>query len=140
MIDARKYLQIPFKDKGRDFDGVDCWGLVYLIYKEELGIELPLYLDGYSKANTEEVEKIISENKGTWKQITKEEASAFDAVLMRSILRTEARSIVAETHVGIMISPTSFIHIEDSIGVNVCHLNRDQRVVNRIVGFFKYEN
>jgi len=36
-----KYINVIYKHKGRDFSGVDCYGLVYLIFKEEKGIILP---------------------------------------------------------------------------------------------------
>ena len=37
---------VPFLDKGRGYDGFDCWGLVVCYYRDVLGIELPSY-DGY---------------------------------------------------------------------------------------------
>lgn len=42
-----EYLEIPFKVHGRDETGLDCWGLVYLIYLEQFGIELPLLGNDY---------------------------------------------------------------------------------------------
>ena len=44
-IDYTKYFRIPFKEKGRDFNGVDCYGLVFLFLKEEFGIVMPDYLE-----------------------------------------------------------------------------------------------
>ncbi len=44
-IDYIKYFRIPFKEKGRDFNGVDCYGLVFLFLKEEFGIVMPDYLE-----------------------------------------------------------------------------------------------
>lgn len=36
-----KYLFVPFSPRGNDFGGVNCWGLVRLVYRNEFGIELP---------------------------------------------------------------------------------------------------
>ena len=35
-----QYLHIPYKHLGRDRNGIDCWGLPILYYKEILNIEL----------------------------------------------------------------------------------------------------
>ena len=44
---TNRFVGIPWKDKGRDRDGVDCWGLFRLVYKEHLDIDLPSYLESY---------------------------------------------------------------------------------------------
>lgn len=44
-MNINKYIGIPYKQKGYDFDGVDCYGLVWLFLKEEFDILLPRYHD-----------------------------------------------------------------------------------------------
>ena len=39
----KKYIGIPYKINGYSFSGVNCYGLIWLIYKNELGIELGKY-------------------------------------------------------------------------------------------------
>lgn len=49
-MDIRRYIGIPFKDGGRGFDGLDCWGLVRLVWHEERDILMPDMGDEYSSA------------------------------------------------------------------------------------------
>ena len=44
---VRTYLGIPFLAHGRSMDGCDCWGLVTLIHRDVLGIDLPDYHECY---------------------------------------------------------------------------------------------
>lgn len=36
-----KYIGIPFENKGRGFNGIDCGGLVMLAYQQEQGKHIP---------------------------------------------------------------------------------------------------
>ena len=64
MINFSKYINLPYKNLGRSFDGVDCYGLIWLIYKGELGIELPDFTElCYSQRwYKEKKDSIITEN------------------------------------------------------------------------------
>ena len=46
----RDYIGIPFANHGRDLVGVDCWGLVTIVYRRELQIVLPDYHERYRDA------------------------------------------------------------------------------------------
>ncbi len=45
------FIGLSYLDKGRDRNGLDCWGLVRLVYSELLNIELPCYSQSYSTAS-----------------------------------------------------------------------------------------
>jgi len=60
MIDIEKYRGLQYVDHGRDMSGVDCWGLIYLIYKNELGIEIPAWSAEYQTANKLPISEILS--------------------------------------------------------------------------------
>jgi cell wall-associated NlpC family hydrolase len=36
-----RYVGIPFVDAGRSMDGADCWGLLWLVYRNEFHVEIP---------------------------------------------------------------------------------------------------
>lgn len=60
----KKYEKIPFKDKGRDESGCDCYGLVRLIYKNELDIDLPDLMEAYATVDDKPaLERVIAEDK-----------------------------------------------------------------------------
>lgn len=39
------YVGIPYRRGGETRDGADCWGLVRLWFREQLGVELPMVSD-----------------------------------------------------------------------------------------------
>lgn len=48
---VERYVGIPYKSHGRDpEEGLDCWGLVYVVYRNEFGVDLPKYDGGYEDA------------------------------------------------------------------------------------------
>ena len=48
------YMAIPYKLHGRDFEGADCYGLVYL-YLKEFGYTLPKYEISYTLGTAEQI-------------------------------------------------------------------------------------
>ena len=56
MINLRDLLGIPFTNRGRTLDGLDCYGLVMEVYKK-FDITLPEYNADFD--DTETITKII---------------------------------------------------------------------------------
>lgn len=125
------YMPIPFKERGRDHDGVDCYGLVYLIAREQLGLEVPAYTDGYATCmDQREISAMIQqETVSTWRPVERRDIQLGDLVVLR---------IAGHPwHCGLMVNRYDFLHIER--GSNVC---RDRigslRWEKRIDGFYRW--
>ena len=61
------YVGLPWAEKGRDRAGLDCWGLVRLVYANALLIELPSYTEAYaSVAERGEIGALMSTGSERW--------------------------------------------------------------------------
>lgn len=56
---SQKYIGIPYVSNGTSFDGVDCGGLVLLVYKEEIGLDLTKIERDYKTLDKAESDKGI---------------------------------------------------------------------------------
>lgn len=123
-----KYIDIPYKDGGRDASGLDCWGLVRLVYKDQFDTELPSFTAEYSTAKDHErLSEIFAREKENWETLSTPEVGS---VILFRMLGTE-------THVGVYIGENKFLHIRE--GVNSVVESVDSRLwKQRLVGYFKY--
>lgn len=103
----KKYMRIPFKDHGRDFLGCDCGGLVWLVYHNELGIDLPDWRSLYS-CTTLEYSDELSDTVST---MLGENGIAvdFDDREPFDVLSFRIRG--ADIHVGLVVDREHFLHI-----------------------------
>lgn len=131
-MNISKYIGIPFKDKGRDFDGVDCWGIPWLIYKHELNIELPLYTESYATAYDKDfIHSLMGDElkSGMWRSIEEDFERVGDVVLMRVL--------GSLCHVGVVVRPEFMIHAW--INVNSCVERYTASIWRmRVRGFYRH--
>lgn len=123
---ADKFLDAPFVKGGRDFDGMDCWGLVYLYYKE-IGVDIPSY-DYYAIGqNTRDtIRKIYSEKDKHWSRVDKPQLH--DVVF--------CRHGQLGSHVGVYIGEGQMLHIE--IGHEACiETITGLKWEHKILGFYR---
>jgi cell wall-associated NlpC family hydrolase len=100
MEDFSKYLGIPYKERGRNFRGLDCWGLVRLFLLSEYGIEVDDYSQ-YSARDMEEVKRIAEKEKKKWIKVDSPKPG--DVVEIQILKR--------DFHVGIIPFPGYILHI-----------------------------
>ena len=65
-IPVYKYLGIPWKLGGRDLNGLDCWGLVWWLYKHEFKTSIDKY-PNLNINNLKEVQEQIKNELFKWK-------------------------------------------------------------------------
>jgi cell wall-associated NlpC family hydrolase len=130
-----KYLRIPFKDKGRDFKGCDCGGLVWLVYKNELGIELPDWRDYYSctqLSHSSEMFNAVSTMLGAnGVEVPLEKAQPFDVISIRIG--------GADVHVGLVVNSRFFLHIMEGRTTVAQERLDSHQWAKRITGCFRHE-
>lgn len=115
-MDPKKYVGIPFRMGGRDRNGVDCYGLIYLAYLEEYGIELPRYDGVPNGAERAEVTNMLIDGArygGKWQRV--EDPRTGDVVELK-LLRV--------SHIGLYVEPGMMLHALDAPGVVLEGLDR----------------
>lgn len=130
----KKYIGIPFVEKGRTLEkGFDCWGLVRYVYNEELGIELPIYLDCYEKTtDRHSISERMAEDREYWTEIKRGLRKEFDVVLMNRL--------GCAMHVGVLVGQNDILHTEynKSSPFSRCVSIFHPSVSQSIVGFFRH--
>ena len=124
------YIELPFKHNGRDRLGIDCWGLVKLVYREILDIELPDYSGALKDSSPEtlnQLSELVKGERPKWKEV--KTPSEFDLVLLR------IRGLAI--HTGIIAPKREFLHILEGINSTVEPLN-SLMWRRRIVGYFRH--
>lgn len=122
-----KYIGIPFLDKGRDINGIDCWGLVRLVYKQEYNIDLPNFSTDYETDDAERMRDLLAQYKEGWEKI---DTPTEGCIVLFNILGVES-------HMGIAVSSTHFLHARDRYD-SAIESFESVGWRNRITGFYKY--
>jgi cell wall-associated NlpC family hydrolase len=135
------YQGIPFRDRGGDRAGCDCWGLITLIYREQLGIALPDYPEIAAGASLDKAREIAAAAEGPeWSEVAAGDERAFDVVLMRGLVVHEGRKSSRPIHVGCVFEPGLLTHIERVCEVSVVNYRAHPRMRHRVEGFYRHRD
>jgi len=125
------YIGLPFLPDGRSRAGLDCWGLICLVYQEQKMITLPAYSGIYnvrSRKKLQEIAVLMERESKKWEQVVKPQD--FDVVR----LRIEGK---LASHVGLVVG-RSFLHIMETTQSTLEPLNSPVWK-DRITGYYRYE-
>jgi cell wall-associated NlpC family hydrolase len=128
-----RYVGMPYVDGGRNDKGVDCWGLVRLIYAEQLGIELPSYGEISAEDLLKVARRITAGKDGEeWENVTRETIQPFDVCVMRF------HGVRTVGHVGIVVTKKTIIHVEKGANTALVPLT-DMTIRERIACFRRHK-
>jgi cell wall-associated NlpC family hydrolase len=110
---VNRYIGIPYRRYGRDIvldGGLDCWGLVREVYKNELNIELPSFAGEYEadrkRVYFDSINRVFLREAVDWMRV--DEAQEFDIAAL-------ARFGVVY-HTGIALNAQKMLHLENRAG------------------------
>ena len=130
---SNRYIGLPYVEFGRGMAGVDCWGLVVVVYLQELGITLPDYL-GYASAEEHaEIDALIAgaEQSPSW--VAADTPAPFPAPFDIAVFR---RGHLA-SHIGIVVQRGIMLHM---VGQDCAKLEAytTGRWGNRLKGIYRH--
>lgn len=122
------YVGLPYQEKGRTREGLDCWGLARIVYKEQFDIDLPSFSEAYEFDDDDGIQEAINARREGW--ISTDSPRPGDIVTFRILGRL--------CHIGICAAPGTFLHISAEKTSSIEKLNSGTWK-NRIEGFYRYE-
>ncbi|MBF0358854.1 MAG: C40 family peptidase [Magnetococcales bacterium] len=128
---ANAFTGLPFILDGRDRSGLDCWGLVRLVYKDQLNIDLPSFSGAFKDLKRETLQKIsnmMAVESRNWNKV--DAPQEYDVVLLR------AYGSLA-SHVGICLGNGLMLHVLEDIDSVIEPIN-GPRWRNRVAGYYRY--
>lgn len=107
-------IDVPFLVGGRDWSGWDCWGLVFIAYRELFGIDIPSLSDEYDeKLSFAELNTLVNTQKPLWNSV---EQPMFGDVRLFKVSRYQS-------HVALVLPWRSMIHTTQGVGTVVERLD-----------------
>jgi len=109
------YIGIPFKNRESSLDGCDCYGLVRLVYKDLLGIDV--HKPNASAFESKDIEdEYLAETSLNWYET--KEPKRFDVIAMAH----DPKHPKIIQHFGIMLTDTKMIHTLKGVGSHIVNI------------------
>ena len=126
---VKKYIGIPFLSNGRNKTSCDCYGLLYLVYKNEFDTELPRLLSDYKNAcNVKETKEIFKINKPLIAGEKLDTPEIGDVVLLNY------RGL--PSHIGIYAGDGFILHTTEKSGSVLQKLDSTE-IKGRVEGYYR---
>jgi cell wall-associated NlpC family hydrolase len=128
------YVGLPWHLAGRDYAGVDCWGLLWLIYRDVLGISVASYVaETVDNPEREEIARMVNneQSQQCWAPVANGDERQFDMIVIR-------RAGI-ESHIGVVVAPGRMLHVVE--GHDVCVERFDAgRWAAKVAGIYRHRD
>ena len=105
------YIGIPWRWRGRTHAGLDCWGLVRLVYQEQLGIQIEEH-----HYTTTQAAAVIEQQRSCWDAA--QQAKTFAVGIARSAHRqANGRYQITSSHLVLAAGDGWVLHAVRDLGV-----------------------
>jgi cell wall-associated NlpC family hydrolase len=131
-MDLQHFVGLPYVPNGRDYHGADCWGVVFLFYRDVLRQPIPAYsaeMDARSFCRKDIGTLVDVEKLENWARVDLPHFG--DCVLMRNGH--------VESHVGIFLGDDRILHSEGDAG-SLIERADGKRLRHRIVGYYRLKH
>ncbi len=124
------YIGLPFKEHGREKDGLDCWGLVRLVLAEQFGFHVPSYSGEYSRTSDSiAISHLIRRESADWRAVERGDENLGDVIVMR--MRGQPM------HVGLVAGDGQMLHVERGVN-SALERYTGARWASRIEAVYRY--
>ena len=127
---CNNYISVPFEEHGRSRQGCDCWGLARLIYKEQLGIDLPALLDYKNTKDGKSIAELYDVERSDWQEISLGQEKPFDILVFKML--------GLPTHIAVVVDKGLMIHCEKGCGTHISEYNKEVQWKTRLAGVYRY--
>lgn len=132
---SSQYVGLPFAEGGRSRKGVDCWGLLHLIFRDQYGIEVPSYAEQYvGKEERREIARLLETETKTdpWISVIPGSEQEGDMATFRD------RRAGLPSHTGMVLSKSRMLHVSRGRLASIeCY--RTPVWDARLIGFYRHE-
>jgi cell wall-associated NlpC family hydrolase len=122
-------IMVPFKSKGRDWQGWDCWGMITHLFKR-FDIVIPVESKDYCEMTGEEAMAEIENHSrflSEWREVFKGDEKPGDVILIRA----------DPLHVGVVLDNGLMLHTGRDTGTVVSRYLQSLWS-KRIIGFYRH--
>jgi len=128
MINVSEFIarakKVPFLDRGRDYRGWDCWGLVCLMFQDCFGVTLP-WGEAFTCRNPDEAMAQLMDGARQYSKVRSGYEKRGDILLFRPC------------HAGVVIRPGWLLNCRENFGTRLERY--DNRVwQHQLIGIYRH--